>query len=289
VLHLAAALLALGAIAGLYVRGLVFEYRAGWESTFLDAAQAHALLSALLAPAAHALNMPFPSVAELEAIRWPDSGGENAARWIHWYALLVAALVIAPRLCLAAFARWRERRLAERFPLPLDEPYFRRLLGGLAQAPVRLRVVPYSYTMDEASARGLAAAATALLGSRAELATRPPVPFGAEQSATAGLDAADRSVALTAALFSLAATPERENHGAFVDALRTPAGERLVALVDEAPYRARLGADAGRLAERRNAWSAFAAAHRVPVIFVDLSQPDLARLERDAEPLLVTR
>ncbi|MGE5161123.1 MAG: DUF2868 domain-containing protein, partial [Betaproteobacteria bacterium] len=96
VLHLSAALLAAGAIAGLYVRGLVFEYRAGWESTFLGPAQVHALLSALLGPAASLLATPFPSAAEVEAIRWPASTGESAARWIHWYALTVAALVVAP-------------------------------------------------------------------------------------------------------------------------------------------------------------------------------------------------
>ena len=33
VLHLSAAMLALGGIAGLYLRGLAFEYRAGWEPT----------------------------------------------------------------------------------------------------------------------------------------------------------------------------------------------------------------------------------------------------------------
>ena len=37
ILHVAAAALASGVIAGLYLRGLAFEYRAGWESTFLDA------------------------------------------------------------------------------------------------------------------------------------------------------------------------------------------------------------------------------------------------------------
>ena len=35
VLHAAAAALALGALASLYLRGLAFEYRAGWDSTFL--------------------------------------------------------------------------------------------------------------------------------------------------------------------------------------------------------------------------------------------------------------
>src|SRR5690606_15658306 len=34
-LHLASVAFALGALAGLYLRGLAFEYRAGWESTFL--------------------------------------------------------------------------------------------------------------------------------------------------------------------------------------------------------------------------------------------------------------
>jgi hypothetical protein len=289
VLHLAAALLAAGAIAGLYVRGLVFEYRAGWESTFLSAAQVHALLAFLLGPAASALGTPFPGVAELEALRWPASAGENAARWMHWYALTVGALVIAPRLVLAALARWRERWLERRFPISLDEPYFRRLLAGFAPHAVRLRVLPYSYTVDEASARGLDAVSKTLLGDDAEPMLRPAVPFGAEAIAAEGIDPADRTVPLTAALFNLAATPERENHGAFLDALRAALGPRLLALVDEAPYRRRLGtqpATRDRLAERRGAWNAFAVAHRVPIAFVDLGAPDLAQLERDAEPVL---
>jgi hypothetical protein len=289
VLHLAAACIALGAIAGMYVRGLVFEYRAGWESTFLDATQVHAILSILLAPAARALAMPFPGVNEIAAIQWPASGGESAARWIHWYALTVAALVVGPRLVLAVTARWREQRLSQRFPVGLDEPYFRRLLGGFAVHPVRLRVVPYSYTVDEAGVRGLETVAKGILGDNAELALRPPVAFGAEASYTAGIDAADRTTALSVALFTLAATPEHENHGAFLENLRRALAPRLIALVDEAPYRRRLGdapAAGERLAERRGAWSAFGTAHGVTVAFADLSAPDVARLERDLQPLL---
>ena len=246
VLHLSAALLALGAIVGLYVRGLVFEYRAGWESTFLEPAQVHALLSVLLGPAASALGMPFPGVSELASMRWPGSIGENAARWIHWIALTVAVLVVVPRLVLAAVARWKERRLSHRFPIALDEPYFRRLLSGFSPYRTQLRVLPYSYTIDEASLHGLRDAAVALLGDATELAFRTAVPFGAERSATAGIDPTDRSVALSVALFNLASTPEHENHGAFLDALRPVAGPRLIALVDEAAYKRRLGGRAGR-------------------------------------------
>jgi len=289
VLHLSAALLAAGAIAGLYVRGLVFEYRAGWESTFLEPSQVHALLSHLLGPAATALGMPFPSITEVEAIRWPGSPGENAARWIHWYALTVAALVVVPRLALAAVARWREQRLSRRFPLALDEPYFRRLLGGFAPHRTQLRVVPYSYTIDEASLRGLREATKTLLGDSTDLSMRPSIGFGDEASATIGLDLADRTVSLSIALFSLASTPEHENHGAFLDRLREAIGARLIALVDEAPYKRRLGDQPGaraRLDERRAAWSAFLAAHQVGAALVDLTAPDLAQLERDAEPVL---
>ena len=289
VLHLSAALLALGAIAGLYVRGVVFEYRAGWESTFLDASQVHSLLSALLSPAARFLGMPFPDVVQLEAIRWPGSTGENAARWIHWYAVTVAALVVLPRLALAGWDRWQERRLEARFPVALEEPYFRRLLSGFAPHRMQLRVLPYSYTIDEAALHGLRAAAQAVLGDQTDVAIRPSVPFGAEASAANGLDPADRSVALSVALFNLASTPEHENHGAFLEALRPVAEPRLLALIDESSYRRRLGAAAGardRLAERRHAWSAFSSSHAVPVAFVDLAAPDLAQLERDVEPVL---
>jgi len=50
-LHMGAMALALGLIAGLYLRGLVLDYRAGWQSTFVDAATVQAALQLLLAPA----------------------------------------------------------------------------------------------------------------------------------------------------------------------------------------------------------------------------------------------
>ena len=78
VLHLAAAMLALGAIAGLFVRGLAFEYRAGWESTFLGAPAVHAILSFVLGPAARLTGIALPGVTELEALRW--GGGTRRER-----------------------------------------------------------------------------------------------------------------------------------------------------------------------------------------------------------------
>ena len=50
-MHALAAALALGLIGGMYLRGLVFDVRAGWQSTFLDAGSVHAFLATALAPA----------------------------------------------------------------------------------------------------------------------------------------------------------------------------------------------------------------------------------------------
>jgi hypothetical protein len=75
--HLAAAALGAGIIASLYVRGVAFDYRAVWESTFLDADQARAVLAILYGPASWLTGIPVPSTAELEAARWRA----DAAAW----------------------------------------------------------------------------------------------------------------------------------------------------------------------------------------------------------------
>ena len=291
VLHLAAALFALGAIAGLYVRGLVFEYRVGWESTFLTAADVRRILAVFLSPAASLVGTTFPSVDEVAALRFGSGGGgENAARWIHLYAITVGLVVIVPRLVLFAFARWREQRLQRRFPLDIGDPYFRRLLAGFSARPARLRVIPYSMTVDESMTTALRGIARRLLGDDADVVVLTPIAYGDEEGALDGVDATDADVLFTVALFNLTATPENENHGAFVDALRAALGPRFAALVDQSSYRLRLGAQADdRLAERCNAWRSFGAAHGVVVSCVDLAAPDLAQIERDLNDALAAR
>ncbi|HEU4620851.1 MAG TPA: DUF2868 domain-containing protein [Burkholderiaceae bacterium] len=303
VMHLAAACLALGAIVGLYVRGLVFDYRAGWESTFLSASNVHALLSAVLSPAAHALQelgwhrAPFPNVEAIAALRFEADRrvGENAASWIHWYAFTLAVVVIVPRLMLFVVARWRERRWSRVFPLDLNEPYFRRMTSGFASRAEVLRVVPYGYTPDEASLYGVKTVATLLLGDDAQVLVSPVIALGDEASAYERLTAPGQNVAMTIALFNLAATPEHEHHGAMINALRQQSPRHVVAvLVDEASYRKRFQDAVGtsaRVVERRQAWRGFCAAYGVAVTCVDLTAIDPHTLERElnapflAEPL----
>ena len=136
ILHFAAAALALGVIAGLYVRGLAFEYRATWESTFLDAANVHWLLALLLAPGSVLSGIAMPGVAQLEAIRAPAS--ENAATWLHLLAASVVVIVVIPRLVLRHRNGQSWSGIAQRaFAIPLGDPYFQRLLRGFRGGPVR--------------------------------------------------------------------------------------------------------------------------------------------------------
>lgn len=285
VLHLAAAAFAAGALAGLYLRAVAFEYRIGWESTFLQATSVHAILATLLGPAAKLLGTPFPSVASIEAMRMTaGAGGTDAGPWIHLYSVTVGLAVIVPRLALTAWSSWRERVLARSFRLDLGTPYFRRVLTAFAPGNARVRVLPYSYTLDEPAVAGLNALARHMLGEATQLALRPSVDFGTESTAAQGLARREEDVPLTLALFTATATPENENHGLFLDTLRAAVETPLAVVVDTGPYRQRLGAPPGAIAridERCRAWQAFANHRGLPVACIDLGAPDLARAEAD--------
>lgn len=285
VLHLSAALFALGALLGVYVRAVAFEYRIGWESTFLQPASVHAFLAALLGPAARLLGTTIPSVDAIEVMRITGGvGGTNAGPWIHLYAVTVGIAVVLPRLALFAWAAWRERTLAGAFRFDLGTAYFRRVLAAFAPSSARVRVIPYSYTLDEPAVRGLNGLARHLLGDATQLALRPSVEFGAEASAAEGLARREDDLPLTLAVFNAAATPENENHGRFLDTLKAALDTSLAVVVDTAPYRRRLGAQSGaneRMDERCQAWNGFAAQRGVPVACIDLTAPQLSRAEAD--------
>lgn len=167
-LHLAAAGWAAGVALSLIARGAVVEYQVGWESTWFDAAQVHAFLQVLLMPAVALLGVAPLSLEEVSQL---EMGGNSVAeagrRWVYLYATLLLAVVIVPRLLLAAFARWRERALARAVPLDLEQPYFEHLAGRLIPTRVRLAL-----RADERGDR------EALLRVLAPTEGRQPVPAG---------------------------------------------------------------------------------------------------------------
>jgi hypothetical protein len=292
-LHGAAALLALGTLLALYARGLVFDYRAGWDSTFLDAGQVRALLGVLLGPASLIAQLPLPDASAMAGLRLSAGGGESAAPWIHRWALTLGLLVVLPRAALAAHAAWHAQRLAARLPLP-DDPAVHRLLqdelNAAGATPRAVAVLPYSYRLDAARQAALPTALAGLLGAGLRCDLQPMLHLGAEDRVAGWLPKAlgrlpvptsdgPATAPMLVLLFALTATPERETHGALVLAVRDvlralPAPQpQLRVVVDESGFRKHAwGPDgAERINQRRAAWERLLLDLRVVPGFIDLN------------------
>jgi len=277
-LHAAAAALALGLIAGLYLRGLVLDYRASWESTFLSADTAHAMLAVVLAPAVALSGVALPDVAAFEALRTVHGSaatGASAAPWIHLYTLTLLLSVVLPRSGLALVGGLRSRWLARRMPLPLLDDYFQRLARLQRGDVAHVAIVPYASTPSAQAALGLRAVLAPALGDGLQIQIEPTLAYGAEDDA-AGRAPLPAGTTLAAALFDLAATPEAEHQGRFAGQLaaRAPAGAATILLIDEASFRQRFGRDSGRIGQRRDAWRVFAEGLGTLPVFADLDAPD---------------
>lgn len=291
-LHGAAALLALGAIGSLYARGLVWDVRAGWDSTFLDAAAVHTLLGLVLGPAAALSGQALPDTATLVSLRLASGGGgESAARWIHLWALTLGLAVLLPRSVLAALAWRRARTLTAALPLDPADADLQRLLRSAAGQPQPVTVLPYSYQLDGARQAALAGVLAAHIGPLAQVQLLPGLAQGAEdQPAPWWPSPPARTVV---ALFALSATPERETHGVFLQALAqrlarqdgaahqaeaaAGAARQLLVLVDTSGFRARLGPPGAgadglqRLQQRQRAWQAMLQPLGLVPVFINLA------------------
>lgn len=268
VLHFAAAALAAGVIASMYARGLALEYRASWESTFLDASMVRTLVAALYATGAAVTRITIPDVAQIAAIRAP--GSENAAQWLHLMSATLLFVVIVPRLALAAAMGVIERHRAARLIDDVGESYFQRVLRGFHQGPVTVHAAPYSFAVSPEALATLNSLLAPSLGGNVTLRAAPPVAYGDEDAPLAIPD----DTAPLVALFNGIATPEREAHGRWLAALAARRGARVV-VVDESAFNARWPDDARRRDDRRRLWRDFAADERLDPVFVDLAHPDV--------------
>jgi hypothetical protein len=273
-LHLAAAAVAVGLIVGLYVRGTVLRYEAGWESTFLGPAQVQSILGALFAPVTGWSGVQLPAtVAEVEQLRWTaQAGGGDAAPWIHLIALSLILYVVLPRLLLAAVAALGVWRLERGTPLPDDlRRYATDVLrgSGIVRSSGVASVTPYAYEPSDASLAGLTRWLQGVAGAT-RVDRRTSLRYGEEDMAgPAFAIGAHRVADLHVVVMSLAATPEAENHGVVIAAARDaahrarpPATVRIV--IDESPYAARFAGDASlaaRVEERRRLWRNFVAGY----------------------------
>lgn len=288
IFHLCAAAVGIGLIAGLYLRGIVFDYQAGWESTFLDARQVRALLAVMFGPASALTGVAVPDAAYIEALRWQDgAGGERAGAWIHLLAASAALFIVLPRLLLALLCSLSIWRWSRRAPLPAAlNAYFRSAFSGVDSAIGRgiIMILPYAYEPAEAAQTRLRSLLPLALGQNLAVDARAPVAYGEEAALLQHLGERGGGVAdVIVLLLNLAATPEDENHGVVIAGVRdwlVRSGHhaQLLVLVDAGPYAARMAAQGGagaRVAERRRAWDDFIAARGLTACVVDLTTLEL--------------
>lgn len=283
-LHLGTACVALGIILSMYFRGLVLDYRATWESTFLVPAQVHTVLHGLLGPAAWLLGFQFPRVEDIAQLQAPGHG--SAAPWIHMWALTGFAGIVLPRLIFAWISARSARKAAESFTLPLNEPYYLQLLSTDRGRGIQIEIVPYSYQPSQAALEFLGKCLLDLIGNQATLHWREPLPYGQESFPWLTATSSPQTVALVC---NLAQTPEEEVHGEVFRALQTYMDEtkgqhRLLLLLDQEPYRHM--ADPTQMMERQQTWQRLADDHHLKIVVFDAKETSRDHLLRKAQAAL---
>jgi hypothetical protein len=285
VLHVTAAGVAVGGLASLYLRGLVMDYRAGWESTFLDAGLVHGVLSTVLGPASAITGIALPDVAGVAALQLgPGNSGVPAAPWIHLYALTVGLLVVLPRTLLALGGLLRGARAARRFPLPLAEPYYQHVLRQHRPAPAGVRVWPHASAPSAQATLALRSLCARVWGDGVGLEVLPAVAWGEEDA----LELPDGATDVALALFDMNATPEVEQQGRLLQSLASalPAGVPVLVVVNESAFLARFAGFPERISQRRAAWEALAGRFGTTAVLIDLGAPDTAAAEAGLQAAL---
>jgi hypothetical protein len=278
-LHMAAAAVGLGMLASLYWRGLALDYRAAWESTFVEAEFLHALLTVILSPAMTITQIELPDVGGLAAMRLTPQHPHptaSAAPWIHLHAATLLVFVVLPRTALAIIAWARARWLSGHIVLiPGDRSLgaWRLDAGRKGGRPTTVHVLPYAQSPEVHTALGLRQLLGQVFAESLVMKMADITRVGEEESVAARAGPPDTHIRI--ALADLTATPEAEHHGRWCRALSqlSPAVPWIL-LLDEAAFRARFGALPGRLADRRTAWKNFAREHAVPMAIVNLDQPE---------------
>ena len=143
--HACAILLAAGVLAGMYLRGIGYEYKAGWESTFLDAEGVRNWLRFLLGPGSALTGISIPpgemTIGQLDLAK---GSGEKADQWIHLFAANTALYIFVPRLLFVAWeyvglGRWR----SELGKAPLFAIYYDKLAKGVSGGDQLVHVLPF--------------------------------------------------------------------------------------------------------------------------------------------------
>jgi hypothetical protein len=292
-MHLCALFLATGVLAGMYLRGLAWEYRAGWESTFLDADSLVSMLNALLGLASLLSGIELPDATRLESIRFPDSKGAPAGPWIHLFAITAMLVVIIPRGALWLHCRRREQSLTKHFPIDLEDAWSAALGRARRGEATRILMIQHGSSVEEPSLTALRALIGHASGGAVTLETMPAVAYGDEDLIAPALhDSSSRDLILVC-LASIA-TPEEDTHGVLLDSIlkRIASDRPILVIVDETAFIERFGASldpSSRRSQRRSAWTRMLSPRPIRFVFVDLAarEPVLEKQTADLRQAMV--
>ena len=261
-LHLGAALLAFGSIAGMYARGWSTEYRAVWESTILGERGASVFFQALFAPASKVTGVSIP-LDELPQMRrgagTPAAHPGTALPWIHLYAATLGLLVIAPRLLFA----WLEHARAGRIPaMEIRGGDWRDYFAGLRASAegdgATVEILAYALSVDDAARDRWRRMARMRWRDVDGVECHGIVPGHETDFVRSWSPAAPRVMMV----FNLAVTPEHEVHRVLVEEIaaklrQTRPGSPVLLALDDTELRRRWSgfADAAaKLEGRASAW-----------------------------------
>jgi hypothetical protein len=125
--HILALCLVTGALTGIYIRGLFFEYNVVWKSTFIhDPGHISVILNILFGIPSLIMNGTFFDESHIAPLLRP--GGEPAALWIHLFAMSTLMFVFPERLLLIFLEAGRIRGLTRERTINLSDPYYARYL-----------------------------------------------------------------------------------------------------------------------------------------------------------------
>lgn len=211
-LHLAAAMLALGSITGMYARGWSTEYRAVWESTILNENGAHTFFHTLFTPASKitGVSIPLDDISRMRRGADAASASPGAALpWIHLYAATLGMFIMLPRVLFALLESSRAGRVPA---LELRSAEWRDYLAAIhasAQGEgATVGIIAHALSLDDASRERWRRLARTRWRDAGGVDCRVITPGDETEFIAGWTPAAPR----TLLVFNLAATPEAEVH-----------------------------------------------------------------------------
>jgi hypothetical protein len=248
----------------MYVRGLGKEYKATWESTFLERPQVRALTGAVLGPASLITGIRVPEPPE-------KNREQDAAPWIHLWAASALLFIGIPRLLLANMARAEAAKAQPDYAAEFGS-WLAVCRSLTIEQTHKAEVLPVHCEPEPRVRDALRIVLQHLWGVHVSADFHAPVAYGAESVSVSPAE-------YLVLVFPLATTPESDVHGALIReaAAKAPERRRRLIALDASGFESRfrtLPEYPERLAARRTAWEKIAAG-AFPVLLLD----DAARRE----------